>query len=50
MKKTFLKYYPFWLGLIVCLILIGRSAQYGLWSFSVLSAYGIGYYRLTKFH
>lgn len=44
------KYYPFWLGLIVCLILIGKSSQYGFWSFSVLGAYLIGYFKLTKLH
>jgi hypothetical protein len=49
MKKIFLKYYPFWLGLLVCIILIGKSSQYGLWSFSVLSAYIIGYFKLTNF-
>lgn len=50
MNKTFNKYYPFWLGLIICVILIGKSAQYGLWSFSVLLAYLIGYFKLTKFN
>ena len=50
MKNTFLKYYPFWLGLLLCLALIGKSAEYGLWSFSVLSAYIIGHFKLTKFH
>lgn len=48
--KTILKYYPFWLGLIICLILIGKAAQYGLWSYAVLLAYLIGYFNLTKFH
>jgi len=50
MKEIFLKSYPFLLGLIVCLILIGKSAEYGFWSFSVLGAYIIGYYKLTKLH
>lgn len=33
----------FWVGLLLCIILIGKSAQYGFWSFSVLLAYIIGY-------
>jgi len=50
MKMIFLKYYPFWLGLIICVMLIGKSSQYGLWSFSVLLAYLMGYFKLTKFN
>jgi hypothetical protein len=50
MKKIFLKYYPFWLGLLVCITLIGKSSQYGLWSFSVLLAYIVGYFKLTNFN
>jgi hypothetical protein len=49
MKSIFLKYYPFCLGLLVCIILIGKSSQYGFWSFSVLLAYIIGYFKLTNF-
>lgn len=48
--KTINKYYPFILGLLICLILIGKSSQHGLWSFSVLTVYLIGYFKLTKFH
>lgn len=48
--KIIKKYYPFWLGLAVCIILIGKSAQYELLSFSVLLAYLIGYFKLTKLH
>lgn len=48
--KIINKYYPFYLGLIVCIILIGKSSQYGYWSFSLLIAYLIGYFKLTKFH
>ena len=48
-KFTLLKYYPFCLGLLVCISLIGKSSQYGFWSFSVLLAYIIGYFKLTNF-
>ena len=44
------KYYPFWLGLYVCIVLIGWSAQHGLWAFSVIGAFLVGYFKLTKFH
>jgi hypothetical protein len=50
MKQAFTKYYPFWLGLLVCIVLIGKSAEHDLWSFSVLAAYTIGYFKLTKFN
>lgn len=43
------KYYPFWLGLIICIFLIGLADKYNLWSFAVLASYILGYYKLTKF-
>ena len=43
------KYYHFWLGLIICIFLIGLAAKYDLWSFAVLGSYILGYYKLTKF-
>jgi hypothetical protein len=50
MKDKFIKYYPFWLGLIACIELIGMSVKYDMWSFSVLIAYIVGYFKLTKFN
>lgn len=47
--ETIKKYYPFWLGLIVCIALIGFGSQHG-WSFAVFGAYIMGYFNLTKLH
>lgn len=46
--KIFLKYYPFWLGLICCILII--EWLYKTPSFAVLLAYLMGYFKLTKFH
>jgi len=42
------KYYPFWLGLIVCIGLIGIYKE--VLSLAVLWAYVIGYFRLFDFN
>ena len=42
------KYYPFWLGLLICVILISKTKEYS--SFGILLAYLIGYFKLTKLH
>lgn len=49
-KCTLVQWHGFWLGLFICVILIGMSAKYGLWSFSVLIAYGIGYLQTYRKH
>mgnify|MGYP003595250688 CR=1 FL=1 len=44
----FKKYYPFWLGLLICLLLINKTKEYS--SVGILLAYLIGYFKLTKLH
>jgi len=46
MKNKFLEYYPFWLGLIVCIFLMRWSTP----TFAILFAFILGYYKLTKLH
>lgn len=48
--NIFKKFYPFLLGLLIVIILIGKASTYGFWSITVLFAYFIGYFKLTKFH
>jgi hypothetical protein len=50
MKNIFYKYYPFWLGIIACVTLIGVGAKHGGWSFIVIAAFITGHCQLTKFH
>lgn len=48
--NIFKNFYPFLLGLLIVIILIGKASTYGFWSITVLFAYFIGYFKLTKFH
>lgn len=48
MKIKFLKYYPFWLGLIVMLAIIDLTREFS--SLGILLAFIIGYFKLTKLH
>jgi len=42
------KYYPFWLGLIICIGIIGLTKDFP--SFGTLLAFLLGYFKLTKLH
>ena len=46
--KIIKKYYPFWLGLYVCVLLVNLTREYS--SIGILLAFIIGYYRLTDFN
>jgi succinate-acetate transporter protein len=48
--KTFLKYYPFWLGLLVLIILNSFSIIRQAPSMGMIIMYLIGYFQLTKIH
>ncbi len=50
MNKTLLKYYPFWLGLIVLIILNSYPIIRQAPSVGMLLMYIIGYFKVTKFH
>jgi len=45
------RYYPFWLGLIACIIMTGLVSQGKIsYSFAIIIIYIIGYFKLTKFN
>lgn len=46
--KIVKKYYPFWIGLIICMGLVGLGKDFI--SFAVFSAYIMGYHNLTDFN
>lgn len=48
--KPFLKYYPFWLGLIIFIVLNGIPIMREAPSIFSLLMYIIGYFKVTKFH
>lgn len=48
--KTFLKYYPFWLGLLVLVILNSYPIIRQAPSTGMIIMYLVGYFQLTKFH
>lgn len=48
--NTFKKYYPFWLGLIIFIILNASPQLRQAPSIPMLIMYLIGYFKLTKFH
>jgi hypothetical protein len=50
MKNKFLKYYPFWLGLIVLIFINGIPILREAPSFAMILMYIIGYFKLTKLH
>jgi hypothetical protein len=45
--EDFKKYYPFWLGLIACIIL---SLFKDLYPLTIIIAFIVGYFRLTNFN
>ena len=45
---NFKKYYPFWLGLIVTIVLIGIFKEAP--SFAAIGGFVVGYYKVTKLH
>ena len=47
-KKVFFKYYPFWLGLILCIFFIGYFQNTP--TIAVFAAFIMGYYKTTKLH
>lgn len=46
--EKILKYYPFWIGLIICLILSRLPIEYNFECITI--SFILGYFKLTKFH
>ena len=46
--RVFKKYYPFWLGLIYCVFIVGLTREFS--SLGIFLAYIIGYFKITKLH
>jgi hypothetical protein len=50
MKQKFLKYYPFWLGIIVLVSINGYSIMRECPSVPMMFMFLIGWFRFTKIH
>jgi hypothetical protein len=50
MKQKFLKYYPFWLGILVLVRINGYSIMRECPSIPMLLMFLIGWFRFTKIH
>ena len=50
MKQKFLKYYPFWLGILVLVSINGYSIMRECPSIPMLFMFLIGWFRFTKIH
>ena len=50
MKDKFIKYYPFWFGLLLTISFFGLCIEYNVVSFAVIGAYLIGFFKLSKWH
>lgn len=49
-KSKVLVYYPFWVGLIMSISIIGIGIRYDLKVLPAIAAYLIGFWNLGKFH
>ena len=50
MRQKFLKYYPFWLGILVLVSINGYSIMRECPSIPMLFMFLIGWFRFTKIH